>query len=62
MRTFLSHDATAMCSVWGENLIAEMLSSGGDVSATSFEMSPVDCEALLASDAAADPNNPDIVC
>lgn len=41
MRTFLSHDATARCSDWGENLRSEIPSSGGEVRVMSFEMSPV---------------------
>lgn len=60
MRTFLSHDATARCSDWGENEISEMLSSGGLLSVTSFEISPV---VLFAADAlalVALPKRPDI--
>lgn len=41
MRTFLSQDATAKCSDWGENLRSEIPSSGGEVSAMSLEISPV---------------------
>ena len=41
MRTFLSHEATAKCSDCGENERSDMLSSGGLLSATSLEMSPV---------------------
>lgn len=41
MRTFLSHDATAKCSLTGEKRRSEILSSGGWLSCTSFEMSPV---------------------
>jgi len=41
MRTLLSHDATLRKSAVGENASSEMLSSGGLLSATSFEMSPV---------------------
>lgn len=60
MRTFLSHDATAKCSDCGEKLISEMPSSGGLLSATSLEMSPV----VLLDDAAllvALPKRPDII-
>ena len=41
MRTFLSHDATARCSLTGEKAKSDTLSSGGELRATSFEMSPV---------------------
>lgn len=51
MRTFLSHDATAKCSLAGENRISEILSSGGRLSGTSLEMSPV-VLVWLADDAA----------
>ena len=40
MRTFLSQDATARCSLAGEKRRSEILSSGGIVRATSFEISP----------------------
>ena len=61
MRTFLSHDATAKCSDCGENERSEMPSSGGLLSATSFDMSPV---VLLVEEAlvvAALPKRPDIL-
>ena len=61
MRTFLSHDATARCSDWGENEISEMPSSGGLMSATSFEMSPVVLFAADALELAAFPKRPDIL-
>lgn len=48
MRTLLSHDATLRKSAVGENASSEMLSSGGLLSATSFEMSPVVLGVLLA--------------
>jgi hypothetical protein len=48
MRTLLSHDATLKKSAVGEKASSEMLSSGGDVSWTSFEMSPVVLGVLLA--------------
>ena len=41
MRTLLYHDATLRKSAVGENASSEMLSSGGVLSATSFEISPV---------------------
>lgn len=41
MRTFLSHDDTARCSLTGEKARSEIPSSGGDVRATSLERSPV---------------------
>lgn len=41
MRTFLSHEATARCSLVGEKRRSEMPSSGGALRATSLEMSPV---------------------
>ena len=47
MRTLLSHDATLRKSAVGENASSEMLSSGGVLSATSFEMSPVVLGAVL---------------
>ena len=47
MRTLLSHDATLRKSAVGENASSEMLSSGGVLSATSFEMSPVVLGVLL---------------
>ena len=37
----LSHDETPRKSAVGENANSDMLSSGGEESATSFEMSPV---------------------
>ena len=49
MRTLLSHDATLRKSAVGENASSEMLSSGGVLSATSFEMSPVVLGVLLAA-------------
>jgi hypothetical protein len=49
MRTLLSHDATLRKSAVGENASSEMLSSGGLLSATSFEMSPVVLGAPLAA-------------
>ena len=49
MRTLLSHDATLRKSAVGENASSEMLSSGGLLSATSFEMSPVVLGVLLAT-------------
>ncbi len=49
MRTLLSHDATLRKSAVGENASSEMLSSGGLLSATSFEMSPVVLGVLLAA-------------
>lgn len=57
----MSHDATARCSDWGENEISEMLSSGGLLSAMSFEMSPVVLFAADALELVALPNSPDIV-
>lgn len=48
MRTFLSHDATARWSDWGEKARSEMLSSGGALRATSLEMSPVVLFAAVA--------------
>jgi len=47
MRTLLSHDATLRKSAVGENASSEMLSSGGVLSATSLEMSPVVLGVLL---------------
>jgi hypothetical protein len=49
MRTLLSHDATLRKSAVGENASSEMLSSGGVLSATSFEMSPVVLGVVLAA-------------
>jgi len=49
MRTLLSHDATLRKSAVGENASSEMLSSGGLLSATSFEMSPVVLGVVLAA-------------
>ena len=60
MRTFLSHDATARCSDWGENEISDMPSSGGLLSATSFEMSPVVLFAADALEVGPLPKRPDI--
>ena len=40
MRTFLSQEATARCSETGENETSEILSSGGSLSGTSFDISP----------------------
>ena len=57
MRTFLSHDATARCSLWGEKAIWEMLSSGGWLRGMSFLISPW----VLFAAAAAVPKRPDIV-
>ena len=57
MRTFLSHDATARCSLCGEKEISEMLSSGGWLRATSFFISPC----VLFAAAAWLPKRPDIV-
>lgn len=48
MRTLLSHDATLRKSAVGEKASSEMLSSGGEASGTSFEMSPVVLGVLLA--------------
>ena len=45
MRTFLSQEATARCSETGEKETSDMLSSGGSLSGTSFDMSP--CVGLL---------------
>jgi hypothetical protein len=59
MRTFLSHDATARCSLAGEKRRSEILSSGGEVRATSFEMSPVVLLAAVEVFAVA-PKSPDI--
>ena len=49
MRTLLSHDATLRKSAVGENASSEMLSSGGVLSATSLEMSPVVFGVVLAA-------------
>ena len=49
MRTLLSHDETLRKSAVGEKASSEMLSSGGEVRATSFEMSPVVLGVLLAA-------------
>ena len=61
MRTFLSHDATARCSDWGENEMSEMPSSGGLLSTTSFEMSPVVLFAADVLELVALPKRPDIL-
>ena len=47
MRTLLSHDETLRKSAMGEKASSEMLSSGGVLSGTSFEMSPVVLGVLL---------------
>jgi hypothetical protein len=47
MRTLLSQDATLRKSAVGEKASSEMLSSGGEASGTSFEMSPVVLGVLL---------------
>lgn len=49
MRTLLSHDATLRKSAVGENASSEMLSSGGVLSATSLDMSPVVLGVVLAA-------------
>lgn len=61
MRTFLSHDDTARWSDCGENERSDMLSSGGLLSVTSFEISPVVLAADAALELAALPKRPDIV-
>lgn len=61
MRTFLSHEATARCSDCGENEMSEMLSSGGLLNATSFDMSPVVLFAAAAPELVALPKRPDIL-
>jgi len=60
MRTFLSHDATARCSDCGEKAKSEIPSSGGLLSAISFEISPVVLFALVVVVVDALPNRPDI--
>ena len=60
MRTFLSHDATARCSDCGENASSDMLSSGGEVSVMSPEVSPV-AVALVVLVAGVEPKSPDII-
>ena len=47
MRTLLSHDEILRKSAVGENASSEMLSSGGVLSGTSFEMSPAVLGMLL---------------
>jgi hypothetical protein len=61
MRTFLSHEDMARWSDWGEKERSEMLSSGGLLNATSFEISPVVLAADVALELAALPKRPDIV-
>lgn len=61
MRTFLSHEATARCSDWGEKEMSDMPSSGGLLSAMSFEMSPVVLFAADAFELVAVPKRPDIL-
>ncbi len=41
MRTFLSHDPTTRWFDCGEKAISDTLSSGGETSGASFEMSPM---------------------
>lgn len=61
MRTFLSHDATARWLLTGEKARSEMLSSGGEFKATSFEMSPVVLvAAVVAAVVPTFPKRPDI--
>ncbi len=56
----MSHDETARKSAAGENCRSDMLSSGGDVSGTSFETSPVEpLEAFVV--AAVEPKRFDIL-
>lgn len=56
--TFLSHDATARCSDWGENLRSEIPSSGGAVRVTSLEISPM---VFVLAAAEGCPKRPDMV-
>ncbi len=51
----------ARWSDWGEKERSEMLSSGGLLNATSFEISPVVLAADVALELAALPKRPDIV-
>ena len=61
MRTFLSHDATARCSDCGENASSDMLSSGGEVSVISLEISPVAFVVLVVPVEVLEPKSPDII-
>ncbi len=62
MRTFLSQEATARCSEMGEKARSEMLSSGGAVRVTSFDMSPVVLfGAEVPVEGLVEPKRPDIV-
>ena len=60
MRTFLSHDATASKSAFGENARSDTPSSGGEVNSTSLLRSPWVDEFALDAVAAEFPNR-DIV-